>query len=247
MTLRAVVVDIEGTTSATSFVTECLYPYSAERFTRWLTEHSEDPGIARAVGQVRELIGEPAAGTGRVVAALLDWLSADQKITPLKTIQGRIWAHGFAAGDLVAHFHPDVIPALRAWKAAGHRLYVFSSGSVAAQRAWFGHTPEGDLRPLLSGLFDTENAGPKRVASSYRAITASTGVDPERTVFLSDLVAELDAAREAGWHTVGVRRPGEPHYERGVGDHLEVASFAELDLTGDRPARRSHPRAGDRS
>jgi enolase-phosphatase E1 len=122
---------------------------------------------------------------------------------------------GFDSGDLVAHFFPNVIPALRAWRAAGHRLYVFSSGSVTAQRSWFAHSPEGDPTPPLSGHFDTENAGPKRVPDSYRVIATVIGADPARIVFLSDVTAELDAAREAGWHTVGVRRPGEPHYHRG--------------------------------
>jgi enolase-phosphatase E1 len=236
MPLRTVVIDIEGTTSATAFVVERLYPYAAERLGGWLDEHAADPDIARAIAQVRELIGEPAASVPRVVAALSGWQAADQKVTPLKTVQGKIWAHGFACGDLTAHFYPDAIPALRAWQAAGKELYVFSSGSVAAQRSWFGHSPEGDLLPLLSGHFDTENAGPKRAADSYRAIAAATGADPAHTAFLSDLVDELDAARAAGWHTVGVRRPGEPYYDRGVGDHLEVASLADLDLSGDRPA-----------
>jgi enolase-phosphatase E1 len=231
---RGIVIDIEGTTSATAFVTQRLYPYSAERFESWISTRADDPDIARAIDQTRELIGEPDAGTARLAAVLTEWLAADEKVTPLKTIQGKIWQSGFAAGELVAHFFPDVIPALRAWRRAGRRIYVFSSGSAAAQRAWFGHTPEGDLLPLLSGHFDTENAGPKRVAGSYRAINAATGIDPEHTVFLSDVTAELDAAREAGWHTVGVRRPGEPWYEQGVGDHFEVASFAGLDLSGGR-------------
>src|ERR687886_730874 len=143
--LRTVVVDIEGTTSATAFVVDRLYPYSAERFADWIDAHHDDPETARAVDQVRELIGEPAAGTDRVVAAL------------------------------------------RAWKAAGHELYVSSSGSVTAQRSWFRHSIEGDLLPLLSGHFDTTNAGPKRSADSYRKITALTGADPARTVFLSDV------------------------------------------------------------
>lgn len=234
-----VVLDIEGTTSATAFVVEELYPYSADRFAGWLDGHPDDPPTARAVAQVRELIGEPAADTGRIVAALREWLAADQKVTALKTVQGQIWAEGFASGDLVAHFYPDAIPALRAWHSAGHRLYVFSSGSVTAQRAWFAHTPAGDLLPLLSGHFDTENAGPKRVASSYQKIATVIGVDPARLVFLSDLVDELDAARLAGWRTVGVRRPGEPHYASGVGDHFEIASFAELDLSGTNPIRLS--------
>jgi enolase-phosphatase E1 len=227
-----VVLDIEGTTSATAFVLDRLYPYSSDRFPAWISDHGDDPDIARAVGQIRDLIGDPSAGTDRIVRALRGWLAADEKVTPLKTVQGRIWQHGFASGDLVSDFYPDVLPALRHWKAAGLDLYTFSSGSVAAQTSWFGHTPEGDLRSLLSGLFDTENAGPKRVADSYRKITAAIGTDPHRTVFLSDVTAELDAARQAGWQTVGVRRPGEPHYAEGVGDHPAVASFDELDLSG---------------
>lgn len=244
MPLRAVVLDIEGTTSATAFVVDRLYPYSAERFAEWVDGHAGDPDVARAVAQVREAIGDPAADTGKIVAALSDWLATDQKITPLKTLQGKIWAHGFASGDLVSHFYPDVIPALRRWHAAGHRLYVFSSGSVQAQRGWFGHSPEGNLLPLMSGFFDTENAGPKREAGSYRRIAAEIraasgaqqGTEPAETVFLSDLAAELDAAREAGWHTVAVRRPGEPYHGQPAAGHLVAATFAQLDLSGELPA-----------
>jgi enolase-phosphatase E1 len=231
----ALVVDIEGTTSATRFIVDQLYPYSRERFAGWIDERGDDPEVARVIAQVRELTGEPRASTRRIVSVLNAWLDRDEKIAPLKTLQGRIWQDGFATGQLTAHFYPDVIPSLRAWKAAGHELYVFSSGSVSAQRAWFGHSPEGDLLPLFSRLFDTENAGPKRAASSYHAIAAAVATDPSLLVFLSDLVSELDAAREAGWHTVGVRRPGEHHHAQGVGDHLEVASFACLDLSGERP------------
>jgi enolase-phosphatase E1 len=239
--LRTVVLDIEGTTSATRFLVDHLYPYSEQRFADWLHTHAEEPDTATAVAQIRELTGEPSAGTDRLAGVLRDWLAEDRKATPLKTIQGLIWAEGFAAGELHSHLYPDVVPALRAWHAAGLQLHVFSSGSVTAQRSWFAHTPDGDLRPLLSGFFDTANAGPKRDAESYRTIAAATGARPERIVFLSDVRAELDAARAAGWHTVGVRRCGEPHYTAGVGDHLAVAAFDELDLSGERPTRRPPP------
>jgi enolase-phosphatase E1 len=106
---------------------------------------------------------------------------------------------------------------------------------VNAQRAWFGNTPEGGILHLFSNHFDTENTGHKRVADSYRIMTSRLGVNPDQIVFLSDLRAELDAAREAGWYTVGVRREGDEHYEAGVGDHLAITSFEQLDLTGDAP------------
>jgi enolase-phosphatase E1 len=226
----AVVLDIEGTTSSTGFVTRTLYPYSRERFARVLTERAGEPDVARAAGQVRDLLGEPAAGVPRLVAALNDWLDRDEKVTPLKTLQGLIWADGFAAGELTSHFYEDVVPALRAWHDAGLRLYVFSSGSLTAQATWFGHSPAGDLLPLLTARFDTENAGPKRAASSYAAIAAATGEDAAATVFLSDLGAELDAARAAGWLTVGVRRPGEPYADAGTPGHPEIRRFSEVTL-----------------
>jgi enolase-phosphatase E1 len=224
MTLRydvdAVVLDIEGTTSATGFVVDVLYPYSRSRFAALLTERSEDPEVARAVAQVREEIGEPDADAVRV-----------EKATPLKTLQGLIWSEGFARGDLVSHFYDDVVPELRAWHSSGVRLYVYSSGSVAAQRAWFTNSPEGDLTSLLSGLYDTENAGPKQEADSYRRISGSTGIEPARLLFLSDRPGELDAARAAGWHAIGIRRPGEPYFAQGVGDHAAAGTFDEITVS----------------
>ncbi|WP_406446671.1 acireductone synthase [Streptomyces sp. NBC_01613] len=227
----AVVLDIEGTTSATGFVVDVLYPYSRSRFATLLTERSEDPDVARAVAQVRAEIGEPDADAVRIEKALNAWLDEDRKATPLKTLQGVIWSEGFARGDLVSHFYDDVVPTLRAWHTAGVRLYVYSSGSVAAQRAWFASSPEGDLLPLVSGLYDTENAGPKQEPESYRRIASATGVEAARLLFLSDRPGELDAARAAGWHTVGIRRPGEPYYEQGVGDHAQAGTFDEITVS----------------
>ncbi|MCG7203578.1 acireductone synthase [Streptomyces arenae] len=227
----AVVLDIEGTTSATGFVVDVLYPYSRSRFAALLSERSGDPAVARALAQVRELTGDPHADPAAVVKTLNAWLDEDRKATPLKTLQGLIWAEGFARGDLVSHFYDDVLPALRGWHTAGLRLYVYSSGSVAAQRAWFSSTPEGDLLPLLSGLYDTENAGPKQEPESYRRIAESAELPAGRLLFLSDRPGELDAARTAGWHTVGIRRPGEPFFQQGVGDHAQAGSFDEISIS----------------
>ncbi|WP_405857709.1 acireductone synthase [Streptomyces sp. NBC_01515] len=238
MTLRytvdAVVLDIEGTTSATGFVVDVLYPYSRSRFAALLAERSDDPAVARAIAQVRELTGDPHADAVQIEKTLNTWLDEDRKATPLKTLQGIIWSEGFARGDLVSHFYDDVVPALRAWHSAGLRLYVYSSGSVAAQRAWFTSSPEGDLLPLVSGLYDTENAGPKQEPESYRRIAEATGVEPSRLLFLSDRPGELDAAVAAGWHAVGVRRPGEPYFEQGVGDHAQAGAFDEIGITSSR-------------
>jgi enolase-phosphatase E1 len=235
--ISAVVVDIEGTTSPTEFVTSTLFPYARKRYADYLADHRDSPAVVRLLDDVRNEIAEPTADNARIAAALEHWTDTDAKITPLKTLQGWIWQEGFASGDLVSQFFPDVIPALRRWHAAGLRLAVFSSGSVEAQQAWFSHSPAGDLQPLISANFDTANAGPKREAESYRRISAQLEVPARSLAFLSDVGAELDAGRAAGWDTVGVRRDGEPAATAGVGDHREIRSFAEIAFeTSARPA-----------
>ncbi|MFJ2772370.1 acireductone synthase [Streptomyces sp. NPDC087300] len=235
----AVVLDIEGTTSATGFVVEVLYPYARERFGALLASRGAEPEVARAVAQVRAEAGEPGADAARVEEILGRWVDEDRKATPLKTLQGILWAEGFARGELVSHFYPDVIEVLRRWHAEGVRLHVYSSGSVAAQRAWFAHSPEGDLLGLVGGLYDTVNAGPKQDADSYRVIASSAGVAPERLLFLSDRPGELDAARAAGWRAVGVRRAGEPYADADFGDHPRVTSFSQISLAPISPASKT--------
>ena len=234
-----VIIDIEGTTSSTWFVQGTLYPYSRERFATWIAAHRGRADVEAQLDNIRALAEEPDADEARCVHWLYHWLDHDMKITPLKAFQGWIWDEGFAAGDLTSHFFDDSIPAMRRWKAEGYDLSIFSSGSVNAQRAWFGHSPDGDLLPLFSHHFDTENIGHKRIPESYRKIATTLGVPPAQIVFLSDLVAELDAAREAGWCTIGVRREGDEHFDKGVGDHLAAFSFDDIDLSGPTPVVRS--------
>lgn len=228
---RTVVLDIEGTTSAAGFVHGDLYDHARPRLGPWIDAHPDDPDVAGAVAQTKAEAGLGAgAGTAEVVAALHAWMDGDVKATPLKTLQGQIWAQGFADGELSSHFFDDVVPALRTWTGRGVHLAVFSSGSVASQVPWFRHSPSGDLTGLVDGYFDTVSAGPKRVAPSYEAIATALGRAPGDLLFLSDLPAELDAAREAGWQVVGLRRAGEPNADADFGDHPVVASFADLDV-----------------
>lgn len=233
MTISAdwVVLDIEGTLTATSQVHVVLYDYARPRLGPWIDEHGADPVVAAAVAETRRLGELPAAaGTDDVVAVLHGWMNADQKIAPLKTLQGLIWQRGYADGDLTTEFFPDVAPRLREWHAAGLSLAVFSSGSVAGQIASFSRTTDGDVTGLFRQHFDTVNAGPKREAPSYRTIAAALGADPARVVFFSDVPAELDAAGEAGWQTVGLAREGEPFGDADFGTHLAIGSFADIEV-----------------
>jgi enolase-phosphatase E1 len=157
-------------------------------------------------------------------------MAADQKIAPLKTLQGLIWQRGYADGELITEFFPDVAPVLRAWHAAGLRLAIFSSGSVAGQVASFSRTTDGDVTGLFSRHFDTVNAGPKRKESAYRAMTRELGAGAGEIVFFSDVPAELDAAARAGWQTVGLARAGEPFADADFGPHRTIESFAEIEV-----------------
>ncbi|TQM80803.1 acireductone synthase [Saccharothrix saharensis] len=217
-----VVLDIEGTLSATDQVLVTLYDYARPRLGPWIDEHGDDPAVAEAVAQIRELSGVDG-GTAELVAVLHGWMDADRKATPLKTLQGLIWQRGYAQGDLVAEFFPDVVPALRKWHAEGTKLAVFSSGSVAGQVAFFAHTTDGDLTSLFEYHFDTVNAGPKREAASYLKIASVLGAGD--ITFYSDVPAELHAAAEAGWRTVGVARPGEPYGDADFSPHETVRAL----------------------
>jgi enolase-phosphatase E1 len=232
VTAACVVLDIEGTTSPAAAVLGELYDYARPRLGPWIAGHAGDDVVARAVAEVRSTGGlADDAPDEEVVRVLHEWMDADVKATPLKALQGQIWAEGFAAGELTSRFFADVAPAMRAWHESGVRLAVFSSGSVASQRPWFRHTDVGDLSGLVDDWFDTANAGPKREAASYRRIALrieqALGVR-SGLLFLSDVPAELDAAASAGWAAVGVRRPGEPHEHADFGGHPVVASFADL-------------------
>ncbi|WP_410614474.1 acireductone synthase [Amycolatopsis sp. lyj-109] len=224
---RWVVLDIEGTLTATSQVHVVLYDYARPRLGPWIDAHPDEPAIAAA----KELGGLPAdASTADVVAVLHRWMDEDRKAAPLKTLQGLIWQRGYADGDLTTEFFPDVAPALRAWHESGLRLAVFSSGSVAGQVASFSRTTDGDVTALFERHFDTVNAGPKREAPSYRSIATALGAEPGDIVFFSDVPAELDAAAEDGWQTGGLARAGEPFEHAGFGAHPRLRSFADVEV-----------------
>lgn len=221
----AVVLDIEGTTSPISSVRDALFGYTRERIPSWLRAHR---GIAAAdiLHATAQYAGRAALTEDEAVAMLHNWIDADVKADPLKTLQGLICHDGFLAGELHGHFFPDVPPALRGWYEAGIRVYVYSSGSARNQFDWFAYAEDGPLHHLVDGYFDLTNAGSKLASESYQRITAAIGVAPPRTLFLSDAPEELDAANAAGWAVCGVTRPGEPI--RPVTPHRWIQSFDEL-------------------
>jgi enolase-phosphatase E1 len=225
--IRAVLTDIEGTTSSLSFVKDVLFPYARARIGDFVREQRDDPEVARLLDDARAEAGDPAMDLEAVIAALTRWIDEDRKVTPLKALQGLIWEAGYRDGDFQGHLYPDAAEALRRWHAAGLALYVYSSGSVHAQRLLFGHTPAGDLTPLFSGWFDTR-VGAKGDPESYRRIAAETGLPPPSVLFLSDVTAELDAARAAGMATVRLVRDAQPDP---AAAHPEVRTFSAIETS----------------
>jgi enolase-phosphatase E1 len=223
MSIKAILTDIEGTTSAVSFVFEVLFPYAAKHLPEFVRQNAERAEVAEQLQAVRQDSGEPAADVERVIEILLSWIAEDRKATPLKALQGMVWEQGYQAGQLKGHVYPDAVEALKRWHREGYQLFVYSSGSIQAQRLIFGCSDAGDLSPLFSGYFDT-TSGPKREARSYQTITQAIGCLPEQILFLSDIVQELDAAQEAGMATCGLVRDGGE-----LAGHPNVSSFAQID------------------
>ena len=216
----AVVTDIEGTTTRIAFVQDVLFPYARENLASFLASRTDDSAVAAALAEVSRLApGAPVQQT------LRSWMDEDAKVTPLKTLQGLIWAEGYASGALRSEVYPDVVPVLRTWRAAGVRLYVYSSGSETAQKQLFTHLPDGDITALFSGFFDT-TVGGKREAGSYRTIATAIGLPATELLFLSDVGAELDAAWNSGWRTCQLLREGDGA-EPSLG-HEQARDFADV-------------------
>lgn len=231
MPIRAILTDIEGTTSSISFVKDVLFPYARRALPAFVTARSSEPGVRRWLDAVATENGG-MCDDRMIVEVLQGWIDEDRKHTALKALQGMIWADGYRSADFTAHIYADAAPALTAWKEAGIPLYVYSSGSIPAQRLFFGHSDAGDLTPLFSGWFDTEIGG-KRDPDSYRKIAEAIGIAPSEILFLSDVVEELDAAREAGLATVLVDRRDDypqPRTGEATHGHVRVESFADVAL-----------------
>ncbi len=217
MSVQGILLDIEGTTSSISFVHDCMFPFARKALPQFLEQNWGRDNLAKTLDLLAIDIGQPdakqwlssqnpgAEGIGevsdkqkqKVIAAVNQLMDDDKKVTGLKKLQGQVWKQGFDSGDLVAHIWPDVPGALQKWKDLGIDLRIYSSGSVAAQKMFFGHSQFGNLLSYFSGHYDNEIGG-KKETSSYRAIAEHWGIPAESILFISDIVEELQAAKEAG-------------------------------------------------
>jgi enolase-phosphatase E1 len=218
MRASAILCDIEGTTTSLSFVHDVLFPISFEEMGKFVQNNWKSPEIQALRSQISPFMAE------NVTAALRKWIESDQKVTELKAIQGQIWVQAYESGQIRSHVYPDVPRYFQIWKNSGKKIAIFSSGSIQAQKLLFRYSERGDLTVLIADYFDT-TIGSKKEASSYRTIAGKLGLNPAQVLFLSDTVAELDAARESGFQTTQLIRDDAP-----PASHPVAHSFAEIPI-----------------
>jgi len=223
--IKGILTDIEGTTTSIAFVHEILFPYARACIAEFVVAQAGDARVRESLDEVRR-IEDCALTSAQAGMVLQRWIDEDRKATPLKALQGMIWAQGYADGTLKGHVYADTPVYLRRWHQQGKRLYVYSSGSVEAQKLIFGHTDYGDLTPLFSDYFDTRIGG-KRETQSYRAIIERIGLPGSQVIFLSDIAEELDAARAAGLHSCQLLRDVRTQAATG---HPQAQDFSGIPL-----------------
>jgi methylthioribulose 1-phosphate dehydratase/enolase-phosphatase E1 len=235
-----IVLDIEGTVAPISFVADILFPYAQARLKSHLEENFDSAETQSDLDLLRQQAladGTPfpdaaSASKEEIINAAVECceaqMAADRKTTALKALQGHIWREGFASGHLRAELFRDVPDALATWRSQGIKTYIYSSGSRQAQRDLFAHTQVGDLRPYLSGFFDT-TSGVKVEAQSYANIALSLGADaPSDILFATDNVLEAQAAGQAGWRAVVVDRPGNKPLPENYSEFKVVNTMEDL-------------------
>ena len=244
---RAILLDIEGTTTPIAFVKDVLFPFARRNAAAFLAAHRHEPQVQADLAllakerkreresEASDLAPLPPAESSDPLPYLFWLMDRDRKSTALKALQGRIWRDGYESGALVSEVYADVVPALTRFRDAGIEVAIYSSGSALAQRLLFAHTNTnaGDLRPFISAWFDTTTGG-KKEAASYARIASELRLEPRQVLFVSDAVEELDAAKQAGMDVVLCVRPGTTEAESIPSRHRIVRSLEEILTSGRR-------------
>ncbi|WP_028950281.1 acireductone synthase [Sulfurihydrogenibium subterraneum] len=226
--VKAVLTDIEGTTTPISFVKDVLFPYSYEKIQEFVLKNKDNPQIVKILEDVKKIEGRELS-LEEIIQTLKKWIEEDRKITPLKELQGFIWEEGYKSGELKGYVYPDAYEKLKEWYEKGIKLYIYSSGSVKAQKLLFSNTNFGDLNYLFSGYFDT-NIGNKKDSLSYTKIAQNIGLSPSEILFLSDNPDEILASAKAGMKVIRLVRPNDAEYVKDF-PYTQVESFNQIDIS----------------
>lgn len=222
--IKAILTDIEGTVSSISFVKYVLFPYSKEKMTGFVKENKYNPEVQRILDEVRKIEGKDLTDE-EVIEVLKRWIDEDRKIAPLKDIQGLIWKEGFETGELKAALYEDAYRKLKEWKEK-YPIYVYSSGSIQAQKLFFSHTNYGNILDWFSGHFDTK-IGNKKESESYKKIAKEIGLNPEGILFLSDNPDEITASASAGMKVIRIVRADDAEYIENF-PYKQIKNFDEI-------------------
>jgi enolase-phosphatase E1 len=235
--VQAILLDIEGTTTPVEFVYKILFPFARQHVREFIQQSYQSEEVQADINALKaehsadaEKGHEPpywhedstdkqVESATRYVYWLMD---QDRKSRALKSLQGKIWEGGYLSGRLRGQIYADVLPAFARWRGQQRAIHIFSSGSVLAQKLLFAHTTDGDLTGYISDYFDT-TTGAKMDAASYQSISAKIGSPTAEVLFISDVTAELDAARNAGMRTALCVRPGSLEPEQPL--HMAIHTF----------------------
>ena len=234
---KCILLDVEGTTSSISFVYDVMFPYVRENLAPFLANNWNSDSVQGCLPLLANDIGKDSVdewldadgptAQQQVATAVTKLMDDDVKATGLKQLQGMIWKDGFESGQMTAHLFDDVADCMRKWHADGIEIRIYSSGSIAAQKLFFGHCVAGNLLPLIAGHYDT-TIGSKKESASYVAIADDIGLPPSEIIFISDVPAELDAARSAGMQVILSIRPGNKPVENIDADSA-IRDFSEVE------------------
>jgi len=224
---KVVLIDIEGTIAPISFVKNVLFPYSKKNLPEFLEKNINQSLIQKIIKEIENIEGRKLT-LNETIEILTKWIEEDKKITPLKELQGLIWKKGFEKGTLKSPIYNDAYEMISKWKKDGKKLYIYSSGSVKAQKLFFKYTEKGDLLNLFNGHFDTK-IGNKKEPSSYLRISQQIRTKPEEITFLSDSPEEITSAAEAGMKVYRIVRPTDAEYISNF-PFPQVSSFKEVQL-----------------
>jgi enolase-phosphatase E1 len=208
--IKHILVDIEGTTSSIRFVHEVLFPYAKKHLKTFISDNFDRPEVNKILKEVLEINGIQSQDKEEILKessiVLEYWITEDKKIKQLKELQGLIWEAGYKSGEYYGHIYEDAYKELKKWQKNDYKLYVYSSGSVKAQKLLFAHTKYGDLNSIFADNFDTQ-IGSKKESDSYTKIAAQIDAEPSSIIFLSDNEDELKAASRAGMQVIHLARP----------------------------------------
>jgi enolase-phosphatase E1 len=224
---KAILLDIEGTVGDIAFVRDVLFPYARKRLSETLRARWSEPQIAAIVADAATVAGKMLASSDAANEQFAAWMAEDRKITPLKTLQGIIWRDGYASGELKAHLYQDAVEAIDAWHKRGLRIFIYSSGSIEAQKLYFAHSVAGNLTGVIEDYFDT-TTGPKTAPESYTKITRAIGLPPAEILFLTDAPGEVSAASVAGLQVRRIERTRATDYVADDAGVQVLGSFASL-------------------